>query len=334
MVFVLEVYFPAPGSPADTSYPVFREIWRFEVFLSAVPALLLLALVLFVLPQSPVWLMRRGARIADDQERGKLLSRKPDNGNLDRVGPPSAAELRALSSATKAAFVLVIPYQFTLISVLLYYTAELLTRMGCPEADSRKWALVVGIGHTVFAALPMPLLDRVGRRSIQFGGLVLVVLSAFALAGVQLAEDAAGVNSDTALALEEHTQWFRTKFVILMIFLLGFQAGPAAAYFVLISEMFPVRFRERGNALGSALLFACDVIVASLYPITEDVISVAGLFAVAGAIGLVSGCLLFFMLPETAGVPLDAVTDMWEEWSKTTKHRPDLGNDRKDPKKI
>ena len=35
MVFVLEVYFPAPGSPADTSYPVFREIWRFEVFLSA-----------------------------------------------------------------------------------------------------------------------------------------------------------------------------------------------------------------------------------------------------------------------------------------------------------
>ena len=139
---------------------------------------------------------------------------------------PSAAELQALSSATKAAFVLVIPYQFTLISVLLYYTAELLTRMGCPEADSRKWALVVGIGHTVFAALPMPLLDRVGRRWIQFGGLVLVVLSAFALAAVQLAEDAAGVNSDTALALEEHTQWFRTKFVILMIFLLGFQAEP------------------------------------------------------------------------------------------------------------
>lgn len=304
LVLVCEALAP----PVDDTAGYKGEVWRIEIALCGIPAVALLTLVTFALPESPVWLELERRRVRKNAETVVGATANVDDAEEGGGGeasklvtkPASAADTqKAFYYASLATLMMSIVHQMTLIAIVMGLTRQYIERVDVPNDESDVWVFVVSGSHLAGVLVALPLIDSVGRRPLLFTGYSVMAVSLMALAGVEMLV-AGGGNSIWGV-----------KLFLICVFVFGFQIGPSPTYYTLISELFPYDYRALGNGFGTIMIFIWCIVVMAVYPSTKDNVSIEAIALFSLVVILTNGIVLWFLLPETQGVPLDKITLLW-----------------------
>lgn len=273
----------AIGGPAE---------WRWMLGVSGFPALLFL-MMLFVIPESPRWLVKRGR-----QEEARVTLAAIGEENVDGELQDIADSLRTESGGERLfqwryrlpiflAVSIALFNQLSGINAILYYANDIFAQAGFSKSVRDLQAVLIGLTNLIFTTIAMTVIDKAGRRMLLLIG---SVGTAICLAGV-------------AVVFLSGTH--RGMLVWLLVGYIAFFAfSQGAVIWVFISEVFPTRVRGGGQSLGTFTHWAANAAISWQFPAVAAYSR--GLpFVFFAAMMVVQFFVVLTMYPETKGVTLE-----------------------------
>jgi MFS transporter, SP family, galactose:H+ symporter len=284
--------------------------WRLMFHLGFIPGLMLF-IGMFFLPETPRWLISRGRY----DDGAKVLKRVEDpdlyDSSLNKLKEEivKADENR---SSVKQIFTPWLKYpliigvgimiltEFTGIDTIIYYTPKIFKIAGyISNEQSILPAIIVGVSNVLFTIVSIFLLDRIGRRNLYFIGLSGLVITLISLGFCFHFQNELG-------------DLFSVLTIATMILFIGSFAvsfGPLS--WLIISEVFPLKFRGLGMSIGAFVLWSSTALVNYSFLKIVDTLTLAGTFWAFAVMGILSGVWGFYMIPETRGKSLEYIEDHW-----------------------
>ena len=279
------------------------ESWRLILSLSAIPALLVLAL-LRRLPDTPRWYLMAGRREdalrtlrmtdpdQDAEEEARVIER-----DLRHEERGSFSELFQGHFRKAAVFVIGLGFfvQITGINAIVYYSPTIFQRVG---VESPTNAILVagliqlaGVAAEVCAFL---VVDRWGRRPTLLSGISVMI----AANGILIFAFSSGPSAVLA-------------FVGILLFTVGFSFGYGSLVWVYASESFPSRLRTQGaSAMLTADLFA-NFLIGVLFPNALGALGGSVTFGIFLVLSVVALVFIYRLAPETKGRQLEDIRAYW-----------------------
>jgi sugar porter (SP) family MFS transporter len=268
--------------------------WRWKLGVAAIPSAIFF-LMLFGIPQSPRWLVKRGAI---EEARGVLhqIGEEDVEGELKLITETVQTES---GHATEPLFrrkyrlpiFLAISIgmfnQLSGINAILYYLNDIFEKAGFTKLSGDARAVAVGATNLLFTMIAMTLIDRVGRKTLLLIG---AVGTASCLAGV-------AVIFFTS-AHENLLVWLLIGYIAFFAFSQG------AVIWVYLSEVFPNRVRAKGQSLGSFTHWLMNALIAGVFPVMAAY-SRGTPFVFFCAMTVLQFFVVLFVYPETKGVSLE-----------------------------
>ncbi len=290
--------------------------WRWMLGLAAVPAVLLLPLILR-LPDTARWYVLKG-RI--DDARAALLRVEPTadvDVELDAIGRALSeggdggggiSEMLRPPYLRATAFVMTLGFliQMSGINAIIYYSPRIFEAMGF-TGNFALLALpalvqVAGVGAVVTSLL---LVDRVGRRPILICGIAIMIVADVMLMIVF----SRGLGGGGLVF----------GFAGVLLFIIGFTMGFGTLGWVYASESFPSRLRSLGSsAMLTASLLGNTIIAASFLSMLHS-LGGAGTFALFAVVAVVAFGFVYRYAPETKGRQLEDIRHFWENGGRWEK---------------
>ncbi|KAG7445625.1 general substrate transporter [Guyanagaster necrorhizus] len=290
--------------------------WRIPLFVQCVIGAILAAGSL-VLPESPRWLIDtdkddEGLRVLADLHGGDLdnvVARAEYREIKDKVimerqsGEARTYAMmwkkykrRVLLAMSSQAFA-----QLNGINVISYYAPKVFEEAGWL---GRQALLMTGINSLIYLLSTLPpwyLVDRWGRRPILLSGAVVMCL-ALCATGYWLYLDL----PETPNAVVACVIIFNAAF--------GFSWGPLPWLYP--PEIMPLTVRAKGVSLSTATNWAFNTLVGEITPYLQEVIEWR-LYFMHGFFCACSFILVYFLYPETKGVPLEEMDAVFGEDEKS-----------------
>jgi sugar porter (SP) family MFS transporter len=288
------------------------QAWRWMFALAAIPAAVFGIGLLFI-PDSPRWLVGGGHV---DEARAVLKRIRAPGQVEDELGAirKSAAQQKAhwselLSPPLRMPMIvgvgLAIAQQITGINTVIYYAPTIFKTAGMSSASVAILASVgVGIVNVLLTLVAMQLIDRVGRRP-----LLLVSLAGMALSLAMLGLAFALPQLSASLG------WI--AMASLMIYVGSFAVGLGPVFWLILSEIYPLRIRGRAMSIGTAANWITNLIVALTFLTLTQVVGKPATFWLYGAVSVSAWLFAFFLAPETKGKSLEEIEAQW----RPAKHR-------------
>jgi len=282
------------------------EAWRWMFALATVPAAAF-GIGLMFIPNSPRWLVARGHA---DQARAVLKRiRAPEQveGELGEIQHSVAQQKghwsELLSPLLRPAMIvgvgLAIAQQITGINTVIYYAPTIFKFAGLSSVSVAILASVgVGVVNVVLTVVAMLLIDRVGRRP-----LLLVSLAGMALSLVVLGLAFALPQLSGSLG------WIAV--VSLMVYVGSFAVGLGPVFWLILSEIYPLRIRGRAMSVGTVTNWSANLIVALSFLTLTQVLGKAATFWLYGVVSIGAWFFAFFLVPETKGRSLEQIEAHW-----------------------
>lgn len=232
-----------------TAADVGADAWRWMFAVEAVPAALFF-FALFLTPESPRWLVGKGRR----DEASKIFARLGVASDAlddeiraversleaDRENEKAPFFQRANAKPILLAFAIAAFNQLSGINAIMYYAPTIFEKAGFAENAAFLSAAAIGVVNIVFTMLALFVIDSFGRRKLMLVGSIGYLVS---LAAIACCFYRYGTEFDqTGGAI---------VFGSLILFIASHAFGQGAVIWVFISEIFPNRFRARGQAFGS-----------------------------------------------------------------------------------
>jgi SP family galactose:H+ symporter-like MFS transporter len=285
----------------DFSFAKSRQ-WDWMIGLGAVPGLLL-ALGMFFLPESPRWLLLRGqsekARVVLQEVRGQ----SDVSAEWTEIQETLKGEQGAWRELLKPWFrpMLIVGVglaffqQFTGINTVIYYAPTIFKLAGF-HSDSTSILATIGVGlvNAGMTVVAISLMDRVGRRPLLLTGLVGMALSLFALT-----LGFAGVFG------RDELKWIGV--LSLMAYVASFAISIGPIFWLMISEIYPLRLRGLAMSLATGACWVCNLIVTFTFLLLIQSLGPAGTFGLLGVITLAAIVFSYFLVPETKGRSLEQI---------------------------
>ncbi|MBM3880151.1 MAG: sugar porter family MFS transporter [Verrucomicrobia bacterium] len=277
--------------------------WRWMMGAALVPALFLFGLI-FVVPESPRWLIQAG-RIAEARHILEQVS-GPDQAQREiaAVQEVIGQEEGRLSELLHARFrtplvvavMLMAISQFSGINAIMYYSTKIFTTAGVGVQDAFMSSVIVGLVNVVFTFVAIALVDRAGRRLLLLIGLAVQVAALGAVGGMFLG----GVKGVLLLAA-------------ILAFIAAFAMALGPIPWILCSEIFPTKIRGRAMSVATFTIWTACYIVAQTFPVLNDhpAIGPAKTFFVYAACSLAGLLFVWAKIPETKGRTLEAIEQSW-----------------------
>ncbi|XP_024959844.1 sugar transport protein 5-like [Cynara cardunculus var. scolymus] len=301
--------------------------WRLTLGGGSVPAIILTTGAFFI-PDTPPSLIQRGM-----QDEAQVTLTKVRSTRVE-----AEAELRDLISSTKAArlnnenpYVKLMELQYrpqlamtiaiagfqklTGVGMVAFYAPIVMKTIGIGTAGSLLAAVVLGIVNLASVLVSAYMVDKIGRRLLFLQGGVQIIFSQVFIA--------------CTLALQSKcvigTLPYNYGIVVLVLMCLissafGWSWGPLT--WLVPSEILPIEVRAAGTGISVATNFVITFLLTQL--------SMAMLCSMKFGLFLFYGATTFFMttfigvfLPETKGVPLESMDEIWGKhwfwkWSAST----------------
>ena len=267
---------------------------------------------LIFIPDSPRWLAGRGHT---DQARAVLKRiRRPEQveGELRDIQHSAAqqkghwSELigRTLRSAMIVGVGLAIAQQITGINTVIYYAPTIFKFAGLSSASVAILASVgVGVVNVALTVVAMQLIDRVGRRPLLLVSLAGMALSLFILGLAFSLPQLSGTLGWIAVAS-------------LMVYVGSFAVGLGPVFWLMLSEIYPLRIRGRAMSVGTAANWCANLIVALSFLTLTQVLGKPATFWLYGFVSIGAWFFAFFLVPETKGKTLEQI----EAYMRSGKH--------------
>ena len=282
------------------------QAWRWMFALAAIPAAAFGFGLIFI-PDSPRWLVGRG-KVNDARIVLKRI-RAPERveSELSEIRR-SAAQQKAhwselLSPLLRAPMIvgvgLAIAQQITGINTVIYYAPTIFKSAGMSSTSVAILASVgVGIVNVVLTLVAMQLIDRVGRRPLLLASLAGMALSLFVL-GLAF----------SLPRLSGSLGWIAVASV--MIYVGSFAVGLGPVFWLILSEIYPLRIRGRAMSIGTAANWIANLIVALSFLTLTQVMGKPATFWLYGTVSVGAWLFAFFLVPETKGKSLEEIEARW-----------------------
>jgi sugar porter (SP) family MFS transporter len=270
--------------------------WRWQLGISALPALLFLA-ALFFIPRSPRWLVMQ-AKLPEALNVLQLTGVEQPQQELDEIAASVHLER---SSTTDSLFsrqyrkpvILAITVgmfcQLSGINAILYYLNDIFALATSSKLSGDIQAVAVGAMNLVATLGAMSIIDKVGRKKLLLTGTVGLALCLAAISAIFITH--------------RHLNWLLW---LLMAYIAFFAISQGAVVWVYTSEVFPNRVRSKGQSLGSSSHWITNAIISLIFPVMVGS-SGAYPFIFFAAMMVVDFFLVLLYYPETKGISLEQV---------------------------
>jgi sugar porter (SP) family MFS transporter len=277
--------------------------WRWMLGLAAIPGAALVVGMLTV-PFTPRWLFGQGRK----DEARDVLNRLRD-GDPEADVEAELADIEKTSQVEESSRVrdlftpairpllviglgLAVFQQFVGVNTVIYYAPTILSDTGLTKSASITQTVFVGVTNVVFTILAVLWMDRVGRRRLLLIGTVGLTV-ALGLLAVYFA-------SDTLQQKYGYLALFG-----LLLYIASFAIGLGPVFWLMISEIFPLRVRSTAMSTSTVANWAANFLVAATFLSLTTAITRQGTFLLYAVIGVLA-CLFFWRkVPETTGRSLE-----------------------------
>ena len=278
--------------------------WRLMFGLAAIPAVLLFVGVL-TRQESPAFLV---AQNRDVEARRVLMKLRASREDVDaeireiRENSKKVGRFRDVLEPKVRAMVLIgvllaVFQQVTGINTVIYYAPTLLHGAGFGNAASLLANVGVGIVNVALTIVAILLIDRVGRRRLLIGGTAGMVLAMAVLASAFL----------TAGGTTLHGASAAVALIGLGVFTGSFAIGLGPVFWLLISELYPLRIRGQAMSLATIANWLANFVVTVSFLTLLGAIGGAGVFFLFAGLSVVALGYFFVKVPETKGRPLQEI---------------------------
>lgn len=283
------------------------EMWRGMLGSESVVTILFF-LIVFLIPESPRWLMIRGR----DSQAMKVFRRlrNTEEGALEEYSITKTSldgeiksEWKTLlePGILKAVFfgsAIAILGQFMGVNAVLYYGPDIFADAGLAAAESSLSTVLVGLVNMLTTLLAVFIIDKVGRKKLIYFGVnsmivCLLLIGFFFLFGAKL-----GVSPIFLLA-----------FFLLYIFSQAISIS--AVVFVLLSEMYPNRVRGIAMSIAGLALWVGTYLIGQFTPWCMSHLTPAGTFFLFAVCCLPYLYIIRYKIPETTGRNLEDIEKYW-----------------------
>lgn len=275
--------------------------WRYMLGSEMIPAVLFLVL-LFIVPESPRWLIKKGrkeeanyilTKVNGKQKAGELMT-EIETALAQESGTIGDIFGKGLRMALVVGMVLALFSQITGINAIIYYAPEIFKSIGFGAESAFMQTVTIGIINTLFTFVAIWLIDKLGRRTLLIYGIGGMILS---LIGVII-----------CFQFDVTGPW-------LLIFILGFIACFASSLgpipWVLISEIFPTKTRGVAMSFCTLILWVGVIFITQFTPVLLE--SYGGAFTFG--VFLINSIILFVFVrmkvPETKQRTLEEIEHSW-----------------------
>ncbi len=279
--------------------------WRWMFASEIVPAFLFFTL-LFLIPESPRWLMLKGYE-------GKALS-VLNKINGEEGARQIAAEIRESAISKSGSLfsygwklivigILLSAFQQLVgINVVLYYGPEIFKSLGNGTNAAMLQTIVIGAVNLIFCIVAINTVDKFGRKPLQIAGAVIMAVAMIALGFVFLS-----MNLGIAALL------------FMILFMAGFSFSWGPVVWVLLSEMFPNKIRAKAMSVAVAVQWMTNYLVSWTFPMLDKSTFLTGLFHHGfaywfyGVMAILAALFMWKIVPETKGKTLEQLEKLWDK---------------------
>ncbi len=268
--------------------------WRWKFGVATVPAAVFF-LLLFTIPRSPRWLVKKG-KIAEASEVLQLTGEENYQEELREIVESIEDEKQETGEvlfSRKHALPIFLAVsigmfnQLSGINAILYYLNDIFAHAGFSEVSGDLQAVAVGGTNLLFTMLAMSVIDRIGRKTLLLVG---SVGTALCLAGVSV------------IFFTSRHQSVLLWLLIGYIAFFAFSQG--AVIWVYLAEVFPNSVRAKGQSLGSFSHWFMNALISAIFPLMAAS-SGAYPFVFFALMMVLQFFVVLFVYPETKGITLE-----------------------------
>ncbi|MDT3424913.1 SP family arabinose:H+ symporter-like MFS transporter [Paenibacillus forsythiae] len=294
--------------------------WRIMFGTGIVPGILFLTL-LFLVPESPRWLIKKGRAAealpillkihGEELAKKEVLDIKKGFAQDEEVKAASGRRFTpALRTVLIVGIIVAMLQQITGINAVMYYAPEIFRQTGAGASGSLTQTIMVGLVNLIFTALSLWLVDKLGRKVLLLAGSFFMTLS---LGIIGFAFHTGRTDGPIVL-------------ICILVYVAAFAISLGAVVWVILSEIFPSRIRGLATAVATMALWGADFAVSQSFPPMLASAGPAITFWIFAATSLFTFLFTWGVIPETKGKSLEEIEAMWEKkhGSKQESLKPSL----------
>nr|CAJ29291.1 putative polyol transporter protein 4 [Lotus japonicus] len=319
--------------------------WRMMLGVGALPSVILGVGVL-AMPESPRWLVMRG-RLGDAIKVLNKTSDSPEEAQLRLADIKRAAGIPesctddvvevskrstgegvwkelflyptpAIRHIVIAALGIHFFQQASGIDAVVLYSPTIFEKAGI-KSDTDKLLATVAVGFvkTCFILVATFMLDRIGRRPLLLTSVGGMVLSLLTLGTSLTIIDRSDTKVTWAVGLSIAT---------VLSYVATFSIGAGPITWVYSSEIFPLRLRAQGCAMGVVVNRVTSGVISMTFLSLSKGITIGGAFFLFGGIAICGWIFFYTMLPETRGKTLEDMEGSFGQSKSKIKGNKGVGN--------
>lgn len=290
--------------------------WRWMFGLAAVPAAIL-AVGMFWLPESPRWLVSKNLIDSARTVLERIRKTKDVGRELDDIQSSLAVQSGGwrdlftplIRPALIVGVGLAILQQITGINTVIYYAPMIFEFTGAKSASASILATIgVGVVNVAMTVVALLLVDRVGRRPLLLIGLTGMIVG---LGVLGLAFQLPSLSGSLGLIAE----------ISLMLYVGSFAIGLGPVFWLLISEIYPLKIRGVAMSVATSANWGANLFVALTFLTLIQATGRSSTFWVYGLVGIGAWLFTWFYVPETKRRSLEDIESHW----KAGKHPRAMG---------
>ena len=281
--------------------------WRISIGAAAVPALIMLLLVMR-LPESPRWLVKR-----DDQEGARAVLQSIRKGgavddelreivDLERAERSAENGSRGWSGLrqvwVRPALVvgcgIAVFTQLSGIEMIIYYAPTILTDNGFSDTAALRVSVALGVTYLVMMIVGLSIVDRVGRRRLTLVMIPGAALSLFVLGTLWVTGNDGANMIPVIIACLVVFMFFNAGGLQLMGWLTG-------------SEIYPLAVRGAGTSAQAASLWGTNLLITLTLLTMINTLGVGQTMWVYGLFNVAAWIFVYKKMPELTGRSLEEI---------------------------
>lgn len=283
--------------------------WRWMLGLAVVPAFIF-GLGMLALPESPRWLAQHGHMDTARAVLARIRGAETAQAEMNEIEASLTLQKQSgtwadlLGASVRPALIvgigLAIFQQVTGINTVIYYAPTIIQSAGIPSASGAILATAgVGVVNVIMTLVSMRLIDRMGRRPLLLIGIagMAVTLTVFGL----------------AFRLSIHSGALAWIAVIsLMAYVASFAISLGPIFWLLISEIYPLKIRGLAQSTAATFNWGSNLIVSLMFLPLLEVLGPSWTYWLYALLTIAAWLFAYFLVPETKGRTLEEIERVWQ----------------------
>lgn len=278
--------------------------WRLMMGVAAIPAVIMIIGMTKVM-ESPKWLVKQGKL----QDAVQIIKGIYSNEEMQQAEIHELQALQQNKQGEKSAMgkipgwaykVLVIGcllgiiQQFVGINAMMYYSTNILEKFGFGEQAALIFNVLNGVICVLASFVGMSIIDKMGRKKLENLGLIFCAVALVLVAVLSV-----------VLAGQSYTPY--VLLVLIFVYIFAFQGALGPCTWVLISEIFPAKYRGKFTGIATFVLWMANFCVGLFVPVLINQVGINAIFYGFAGCALLGMIIVNTMVPETKGKTLEEI---------------------------